>query len=429
MGKNIWILNHYAKLGRGRHYKFAENLVARGYSVRLFVASSMHNGGENRINDSTKYIEEAEDGVSCTYIKARNYIGNGKQRVLNMIDYARGLLSVSKKYDNKKPDIIYASSVHPLTWLAGYKLAKRYNAKFIAETRDLWPETLVAMGRIKKNSIPAKILYALEKFIYKKADRLIFTFPGGKDYIENIGLDSSKVRYINNGVDLGEFNKNKEKCVYNDVDLDDESTFKILYAGSMGQANALGYLIKSAKIIQDKGIQNIKFILFGDGYQKQELEQFIKDNDLQNVIFKGRVEKKYIPNILSRSNLNVFTGKHIYLYKYGLSLNKMFDYFASGKPIVSNVKCGYDMLEKYNCGITVQGGSPKALAEGILKFYNISQEEYGSYCQNALKAAKDFDFKVLTDKLEKVILELAPEKGEEIHANTTDQLKKTVPNN
>ncbi len=414
MGKNIWILNHYAKLGSGRHYKFAENLVARGYNVRLFVASSMHNGGENRINDSTKYIEEAEDGVSCTYIKARNYTGNSKQRVLNMIDYARGLLSVSKKYDNKKPDIIYASSVHPLTWLAGYRLAKRYNAKFIAETRDLWPETLIAMGQISKNSIPAKILYALEKFIYKKADRLIFTFPGGKDYVENIGLDSSKVRYINNGVDLEEFNENKEKCVYNDVDLDDESAFKVLYAGSMGQANALSYLIKSAKIIQDKGIQNIKFILFGDGYQRQELEQFARDNDLQNIMFKGRVEKKYIPNILSKSNLNAFTGKHIYLYKYGLSLNKMFEYFASGKPIISNIECGYDMLEKYNCGTTVQGGSPEALAEGILKFYNMSKDEYNMYCQNALRVAKDFDFKVLTDKLEKTILELTPEKRGEI---------------
>ena len=111
-----------------------------------------------------------------------------------MIDYALGLISVSKKFDIDKPDIIYASSVHPLTWISGYFLSKRYNAKFIAETRDLWPETLVAMGQIKKNSIPAKILYKLEKYIYKKADRLIFTFPGGKDYVEEIGLDPSKVR-------------------------------------------------------------------------------------------------------------------------------------------------------------------------------------------------------------------------------------------
>lgn len=174
----------------------------------------------------------------------------------------------------------------------------------------------------------------------------------------------------------------------------------------MGQANELSYLLEAAKIIQDKGVKNIKFILFGDGYQRKGLEQFAKDNNLQNVIFKGKVEKKYIPSILSRSDLNVFTGKHIYLYKYGLSLNKMFDYFASGKPILSNIECGYDLLEKYNCGETVKGGSSESLAEGILRFYNMPKEEYNIYCKNALKAAQDFDFKVLTDKLEKVILEM-----------------------
>ena len=288
MKKNIWILNHYASNGIGRHYKFAQNLTKRGYNVKIFAASTIHNSNKNRINDSRKYIEEIEDTISCVYIRARNYKGNGKDRILNMIDYAYGLLSVSKKFDSEKPDIIYASSVHPLTWLSGYILSKRYDAKFIAETRDLWPETLVAMGQIKKNSIPAKLLYKLEKFIYKKADRLIFTFPGGKDYVEEIGLDPSKVRYINNGVDLEEYNYNKEKYQYADEDLDDNSTFKILYTGSMGQANELSYLLEAAKIIQDKGVKNIKFILFGDGYQRKGLSNLLKITIYKMLYLKGK---------------------------------------------------------------------------------------------------------------------------------------------
>jgi len=403
--KTIWILNHYASTSGGRHYKFAENLIKRGYSVKIFRASTIHNTNKNVITDSRKYLYEVHNDVPFIFIKTRDYIGNGKERIKNMIDYALGLMSVSKKFDSEKPDVIYASSVHPLTWLAGYRLAKRYNAKFIAETRDLWPETLVAMGRVSKNSIPAKILYKIEKFIYKKADKLIFTFPGGKDYVESIGLDTSKVRYINNGVDIEEFNKNKSVNIYEDEDLDNNSIFKILYTGSMGMANSLNYLIQAAEIIQDKGYKDIQFILFGDGYQKKELEEYVANNNIANVTFKGKVEKKYVPNILSKSDLNVFTGKHTYLYKYGLSLNKMFEYFASGHPIVSNVECGYDMLEKYKCGITVKGGSAEALAEGILKFYNMTKEEYNIYCNNALKAAQHFDFKVLTDKLEKVLLE------------------------
>jgi len=408
--KNIWILNHYATIGSGRHYKFSYYLTKKGYNVKLFAASTVHNSNINMSIDSKKYVVEESEGISCIFIKASNYVGNGISRIKNMIDYAIGLMSVSREFDDVKPDVIYASSVHPLTWISGYLLSKRYKIKFIAETRDLWPETLVAMGQISRNSIPAKILYKLEKFIYKKADMLIFTFPGGKNYVENIGLDNSKVRYINNGVDVEEFNKNKEQNIYDDVDLDMKPTFKVLYTGSMGQANALDYLIKSAEIIQKKGITDIQFILFGNGYRLKELGEYVKVNKLNNVVFKEKVEKSYIPNILSKSNLNLITAKHIYLYKYGLSPNKMFDYFASGKPTLSNIECEYDMLEEYNCGDTIKAGSALALAEGILKFYNMPKEEYNRYCENALRAAEDFDFKVLTDKLEKVILEDNPKK-------------------
>ena len=113
--KTIWILNHYAGLGQGRHYKFAENLVKRGYNVKLFAASTIHNSDKNRITDSTKYILEEMEGVPCIYIKASNYMGNGRARIKNMLDYAIGLMSVTKKFDDEKPDVIYASSVHPLT--------------------------------------------------------------------------------------------------------------------------------------------------------------------------------------------------------------------------------------------------------------------------------------------------------------------------
>ncbi|HBN06388.1 MAG TPA: hypothetical protein DD434_11475 [Bacteroidales bacterium] len=231
---------------------------------------------------------------------------------------------------------------------------------------------------------------------------------GGKNYIFHKGWDNDvdvdKVSYINNGIDLEEFKYNKENEIYVDKDLDDELIFKVLYTGSMGQANALDYIIKSAEIIQNKDIKDIKFILFGDGYQRKQLEEYVLEKNIKNVIFKYTVEKKYIPYILSRGNLNVFTGQNIGLYKYGLSLNKLFDYMASGKPTISNINCCFDLLLKYNCGITVSSGSAEELAKGILKFYNMPKEEYNKYCSNAIKAANDFDFNELTKKLINIIV-------------------------
>lgn len=410
MTKNIWIINHYSEpptVGKyTRHYKFASELIKRGYNVRIFTSSAIHRTNINYINDNSKFLEKEIDGVPFVFVKTCNYEGNGKKRVINMFQYSTRVLKVTKKFE--KPDVIYASSPHPLTWLAGYKIAKRYNAKFIAETRDMWPETLVAMGAISGNSIPAKILYKLEKFIYKKTDKLIFTMSGGKDYIKDKGwekeVDLKKINHINNGIDIEEFNKNITMYQINDSDVLNDETFKVMYAGALGEANMVITILETAKKLQDMGIEDVKFLIYGSGYLEEELKKYAEENSLKNICFKGKVEKKYVPYILSRGQLNIIVGKDSYLYKYGFSQNKFFDYLASGKPIISNRDC-HKLLDELKCGLTVEGESPEALAEGILKFYNMPKEEYDIYCNNALKVSQDYDFKVLTDKLEKVILE------------------------
>lgn len=405
---NIWFFNHYAVppwfYPLARPYNFAKNLLNKGHDVTIFAASTVHNSDINLIEDNSLYKVEKIEGIQYVYIKTSNYKNNGINRIKNMVEYSFKLFKVAKHF--KRPELIIATSVHPLTWVSGYKLSKKYKVRFFAETADLWPETLVSMGKIKGNSIPAKLLYKLEKFIYVKADKLIFTFPGGKDYVKSIGLDSSKVRYINNGVDIDGFNNDKHNFNYEDVDLDSNHKFKVLYTGSMGTANELSYLIQAAEDLQSKGIDRIRFILFGEGYERVLLEEYVNKNKITNIIFKGKVDKKFIPSILSKSDLNIVTGKYIDLYKYGLSLNKLFDYFASGKPTLSNIECGYDMLDEYKCGLTVKGGSKEALVEGILKFYNMGKKDYEEYTNNALKSAIDFDYKKLTDQLQKVIMEV-----------------------
>ncbi len=407
---SIWLFNHYAVPPRfyplARPYNFAKYLLENGYNVNIFAASKVHNSDVNLITGNEKLRNEIIDNINYIYLRTNDYSGNGLARIINMIQYTIGLFKVTKKFI--QPDVIIATSVHPLTCVAGIRLAKKLKCKCIIEIADLWPLGLIEFGLLKKQSLVAKLLYKLERWIYKNADSIIFTMEGGKDYIidngwEKKGVDLAKINYINNGIDIDIYNKQKSEYIYTDSDLDDKNIFKILYTGSLGKANSLNYLVEAAKILNSKGYSNIKFIVFGAGYMKKELEKFCEDNNLRNVIFKGKVDKKFIPNILSKSNLNIFTGQPFDLYKYGLSLNKMFDYMAAGKPIISNIKCGHDNLEKYHCGVTVDGGSAEILAAGILNFYNMSSDEYDKYCENALNAAKEFDFKNLTKKLVRVI--------------------------
>ncbi|NMB09927.1 MAG: glycosyltransferase family 4 protein [Tissierellia bacterium] len=408
--KKVWIINHYGDppdVGRyRRHAIFAKKLAQRGYDVKMFTASTIHTTDINFINDKTPYLIKNYDGVEYVFIRTNSYKGNGIDRVKNMINYYLRVQKVAKKFG--KCDVIYSSSPHSLTWLAAEHITNRLKVPHIAETRDLWPKTFVAMGKMKENSIPARILYKIEKHIYKNADRLIFTMPGGKDYVKSLGgIDLNKVKYINNGIDIEEFNKNIKENKFSDEDLEREDIFKVVFTGSIGKSNNLKRVIDSFKIIQDKGYKDIKLLVYGDGADREPLIEYAKENNIENVVFKGRVEKKYVPYILSKADLQLLSVIHCpELYQYGMSPNKLFEYFAAGKPTISNVECNYDLLEKYNSGKTIDELTNEKFADGIIEFYNLPKEDYNRYCENALKASKDFDFDLLTDKLEETINEV-----------------------
>jgi len=411
MKKNVWIFNHYAtetfNNKGGRHFFFAKYLVENGFRVTIFCASTIH-GSDEEIEIPNDFFDIKNiDGIDYVFIKTPKYSGNGKKRLFNMLSFYRKLLAFSRISERycEKPDIILASSVHPLTLVAGIKISRKFGVKCICEVRDLWPMTLVEIGALKNNSLISKLLYLGEKEIYKKADALIFTMEGGKDYILEKKWESkivlSKIFHINNGIDLSEFERQSELNKFYDEDLENKSKFKVIYTGSIIETNAVDFIINSAKELME---YNMLFLIYGDGNKRKELEKKCKCENITNVIFKGKKEKKYIPFILKNADLNIMTGIYTKnLYKYGLSLNKMFEYIASGKPILSNIECNYDLLKKYGCGLTVSGESYKRLKDGILLFYNMKREEIAEFSKNSAIASQDYDFKKLTQKLISVI--------------------------
>ncbi|XXM72945.1 glycosyltransferase family 4 protein [Lysinibacillus sphaericus] len=417
MKKNIWIWNHYAsnmyKDQAGRHYWFAENLKKQGYNPTIFCASTIHNSNENIDTGSEKYTTKIIDEIPFTFVKTPSYFGNGRQRITNMITFYKNLFSVSKEYAkiHGKPDVILASSVHPLTLVAGIKIAKKFGIPCICEIRDLWPETIVAYGSLRKNSLFAKLLYLGEKWIYEKADKLVFTMEGGKDYIADNGWDVdsggsinlNKVHHINNGVDLELFEYNKKYFTVNDDDLDNDENFKVIYAGSIRKANNLQLVIDAAKYVNDNSKEKIKFLIFGDGDEKKHLEDKCKQEFITNVIFKGKVNKNYIPYIVSKSNLNILNYSSHDIWKYGGSQNKNFEYLAAGKPILSTITMGYDILKKYEAGISLNTQTKENIGKSIIGISKMPKADYELISSNARKAAENYDFKVLTHQLIDII--------------------------
>ena len=412
MKTNIWISNHYASdmyFDRGgRHYNFAKYLRRAGYAPVIFSANSKHGKAERFLETDALWEERIAEEIDTPFIfvRARTYTGNGKQRVLNMIDFYRNVKKAAKEYaaQHGKPDVIYASSVHPLALVAGIQLAKQFGVKCVCEIRDLWPESIVAYGIVGPHNPAVIALRWLEKWIYKKADAVVFTMEGAYDYIVEQGWEKeiprAKVHYINNGVDLEQFDYNKEHFCVEDPDLDDPDTFKVVYTGSIRRVNNLGLLLDAAKCVKNP---NIRFLIWGDGDERAALEQRVRDEHIGNVVFKGKVEKKYIPSIVSRADLNFAHNDPSPLFRFGISFNKLFDYLAAGKPVLCDFPCPYNPAVTYGAGIEATDTQPQQIAKAIDALVTSAEQEWQSYCANARRAAEDYDFKRLTDKLIAVI--------------------------
>ena len=417
---NVWIVNHYAippsMGGLVRHYYFSKYLQKNGHKVKIFTSSKIHNTEINMIQDEALYKEQLMDGVEYTFVRSRDYKGNGLDRIVNMIDFPFQIRRTMKTfYKQEKPDVIYTSSPDLFVAFFALLFGRGHKIPVVVEIRDLWPESIVEYNGMSKKNPIIQVLYQLEKWIYKKADRLIFTMPGGKDYIKDKKwdkvVDLEKVFHVNNGVDLEEFDNNVKTLTLTDNDLEDDSKFKVVYVGSIRRANNVENLVQVAKVLSEQQENDISILIYGDGTERAQLEKECQEGELHNIKFKGKVDKKYIPYILSKSDLNILNYKQAGTWKYGGSQNKQFEYLASGRPICSNVKMGHSIIEKFACGVEENIDTVKRYVEVIRVYKEMPKEVYEEQCTNARTAAEGYDYEILGSKIERMLKETMGHRG------------------
>ena len=160
-----------------RHHNLAKYMDKNKYKVYVISSSAVHNSNFNFITTKDKYKINCIDGVNYVHIKTNQYKGNGLKRIFNILQFYWNTKRVRKKLAKEigKPDIIYASSPMPTVAILGVKLAKKMKAKSIVEVRDLWPDSIISFNVAKKNNILVKILYYIEKIMYIKSDKIVFT--------------------------------------------------------------------------------------------------------------------------------------------------------------------------------------------------------------------------------------------------------------
>jgi glycosyltransferase involved in cell wall biosynthesis len=357
-----------------RPYYMAREWIKLGHNVTIVAASFSHlRSKQPHITSSLQ--EEDIDGIRYIWLKTPSYSGNGLGRVRNMLCFIwklyRYLPRITK---NLRPKAVIASSTYPLDIFPAYRLAKRFDAKLIFEVHDLWPLSPMELGQMSPHHPFIWVMQRGEDFACKHADRIISILPLANRHLETRGMAFEKFVHVPNGINIDEWKNNAVELPpeHQTFFKEHQGSFFVGYAGSFGLANALHYLISAAPMLQDK---KIVFVLIGQGAEKTNLIRLTKKLKVDNVFFLPTISKISIPLCLNNFDCLIMTARRSKLCQYGISLNKIFDYMMSGRPIINAIEAGNDPVKEAGCGLSVEAENPEAIAKGIVKIYNMTEEE------------------------------------------------------
>ena len=395
---NIWVLNHYggpADRQTTGNYDLGRQLIRKGHAVTIFASSFSHYRFiEERLRPGEKYRIENHEGVKFIWLKTTGYCGSDWRRVANMLSYAWRAFRVGSKL-NENPDIIIGTCPHTFAVFAAYLLALRRKAHFFFEVRDLWPQTLIDVGALSNRNPITWVWRALEKFLYKKAARILTIAPGMGAYISRLGISQEKIIYIPNGVDLARYESVKE------YDGGISKPFTFVYLGGHARYNGVGVIVDTASILQNKGQDHLKFLIVGDGPEKPALVQRARELNLRNVEFRPLIPKAEIASVLSEGSAFIHHIINIPVLQYGVSSNKLFDYMASARPVIFAVNSANNPVAEAEAGCSIPPENPEAMAVAVMDVAGMTPAERLRLGKNGRKYVEQYhDIKLLAEKLE-----------------------------
>ena len=310
------------------------------------------------------------DGVRFVWIRTCSYSGNDRRRVRNMADYALGVLWVQRRFP--RPDVVVGSSVHLAAAAAALLIGRLRRAPFVFEVRDLWPRALIDVGKLRERSTAARLLTMVERFLYRRAGMVVYLLPLAAEYIRGHGVPERRIAYVPNGVADDSLavcpaGGNAAALVRRIQEERQAGHLVAGYVGSHGPMNGIDVLVESARELRDRGDGQIAFVFVGDGPEKARCERLARDYGLTNVLFWQPVPKRAVPAVLEALDVTLFSLRNAAVYKYGLSCNKLFDYLASGRPVVAACAIAGCPVSASGGGVCVPCESPDAVADALLQ--------------------------------------------------------------
>lgn len=406
--KSIWIINQYGStpdtgMG-GRHFYLAQELVKLGYSVTLITAS-YHHLLKTPVKVSANYTTLQSHGINNVLIKMPFYEhAHSKKRILNWFNFANKLRGL-KHYLTEKPDAILYTSPSLVGYLGAESLAKFYKVPLSFEVRDIWPLTLCQLGGFSSKHPFIQLLQYIEDRAYRRSNHLISNLKYLDKHIQSRGFSTDNFHWIPNGYSQTEVNKKVPLSADVKKQLP-QGKFTIGYTGTLGVANCLDTLIEAASQLQSQ--TEIAFVIVGQGKQKEHLQNRFAQLKLNNVTFIDAIPKVQIQSMLAEFDVCYIGLTKDDLFHYGVSPNKLFDYFCSGKPIIYAIDSGeYQPVNDAKAGLQIEPENIVELVTAVQALKNEGHEYLSELGKNGQTIAqKHYEYSSLAKQLEQVIFKL-----------------------
>lgn len=415
--KTIWIIDHYSSEpqygGISRQYDFAKELDKRGYNVIIFASGFSHYT-HSYISEKEIFLSKVSKHVRYAYVKTTPYDeNNGRRRALNMVSFLLQVLrherAVAQRYG--KPDVVEGASVHPLAWIAAYRIAKKYKVRFVAEVRDFWPQMWIDSGA-KKASDPMCIFFrAIEDFTFRKAEHIICSPYHGDRYIcGERGVPESRVSIIGQPMDCEGYDKNRERFGYLPADIRDfvSDGFVCAFTGYFIGYDCVHVMLEAERILQDKSIP-VKMIFVGSGEEEENMRRYVREHNLKDVLIAGRIPRMDVPALLNRVDVCITQmdckGKEN-VFRFGVSKLKNNEYLYSGACTLFGFQFDDNEVVESGGGIQFLPHNAHDLAEKIEFLYHLDEEERKKYGERGRAYIRNsHSVEMLTDRLLEVLFQ------------------------
>jgi glycosyltransferase involved in cell wall biosynthesis len=363
---HILFLTHYfppeVNAPASRTHENAKRWVRAGHRVTVITCAPNHPKGivYPGYRNALREWEEI-DGIRV--LRVKTFLSPNKgfgRRTLNYISYMISAITFCSLV--KDVDVVVSTSPQFFCGMAGYFVSRLKGKPWVLEIRDLWPESIIAVGAISNRKVIG-ILEGLETFMYRNAARIVSVTDSFKAHIVRRGIPPERVSVIKNGADLERYSPlPKDNRVREELGLNGK--FVASYVGTHGMAHALGTVFRAAENLKDS--PQFVFLLVGDGAERDTLVKTQESLGLKNVIMLPQQEKSRMPEIIAASDVNLVLLKKADLFKTVIP-SKIFEAMAMERPIILGVEGeSKEIIEEGDCGICIEPENAQELAKALV---------------------------------------------------------------